>query len=151
MKKCYVCLHPERQRIDEAIIAGQPNLRIAKAFGVSRDSVRRHNKHVAALVRKYDSTQELALAGSLKAKIQLREADLLRFQLNAEQKGDLPTAISATSELRRFYELTAKLEGTLKPEQVAVMGVTMNLDEETSRRIAKTYLERHPRNQGAES
>jgi hypothetical protein len=145
-KKCYICQHPERQRIDEALIAGQPYSRIAKNFDVSRDSVRRHSKHLVALVKKYDTTQELALAGSLKAKIQLREADLLRFQQNAEAKGDISTAITATRELRGYYEFQAKLDGSLKPDQVAVLGVTMNLDEETSRRIARTYLERHPQN-----
>jgi hypothetical protein len=107
-KKCYVCQHSERQRIDEAIIAGQPYLRVAKNFNVSRDSVRRRSKHVVALVKRYDTTQELALARSLKAKIQLREADLLRFQQNAEAKGDIPTAISAMRKLRGYYEFQAK-------------------------------------------
>jgi hypothetical protein len=144
MKQCSVCKHPNRVEIDEAIIGGQPFLRIQKNFGVSRDAVRRHSKHLLAVVKKFENTQELALAGSLKAKLLIREGDLLRIQAKAEKHGDLPTAISAIRELRQFHELQARMEGQLKPQEVAV--VAMNLDERTSRRIAETYLQRHPQN-----
>jgi trans-aconitate methyltransferase len=144
MKTCSICKHPNRPRIDEAIIAGTPNLRIEKNFGVSRDAVRRHSKHVLAVVKKYDATQELAQAGNLKAKILMREGDLLRIQQKAEQRDDLPTAIAAIRELRQFHELQARMEGQLKPQEVSVLAV--NLDEQTSRRMAETYLQRHPNN-----
>lgn len=149
MKTCSICKHPNRPRIDEAIIAGTPNLRIEKNFGVSRDSVRRHSKHVLAVVKKYDATQELAQAGNLKAKILMREGDLHRIQQKAEQRDDLPTAIAAIRELRQFHELQARMEGQLKPQEVSVLAV--NLDEQTSRRIAETYLQRHPNNRQQDS
>lgn len=141
-KTCSICSHRDRVKIDEAIIAGTPHLRIEKDFGPSRAAVRRHSKHVLAVVKRYDATQELAQAGNLKAKLLIREGDLLRIQQKAEQRDDLPTAISAIRELRQFHELTARIEGQLKPQEVSVMAV--NLDEETSRRIAETYLTRHP-------
>jgi hypothetical protein len=142
MKTCSICKHPNRLRIDEAIIAGTPNLRIEKTFGVSRDSVRRHSKHVLAVVKRYDQTQELARGGDLKAKLLMREGDLLRIQQKAEHRDDLPTAKSAIRELRQFHELQARMEGQLKPQEVSVLAV--NLDEQTSRRVASTYLQRHP-------
>lgn len=97
------------------------------------------------MVKKYDATQELAQAGNLKAKILMREGDLLRIQQKAENRDDLPTAIAAIRELRQFHELQARLEGQLKPQEVNVLSV--NLDEQTSRRMAETYLQRHPKNQ----
>jgi hypothetical protein len=97
------------------------------------------------VVKKYDATQELAQAGNLKAKILIREGDLLRIQQQAEQRNDLPNAIAAIRELRQFHELQAKIEGQLKPQEVSVLPV--NLDKETSRRMAEAYLQRHPKEQ----
>jgi hypothetical protein len=144
--KCTICKHPDREKIDEAIIGGKSIRSIVENFGgTSRETVRRHTKHVLAIVRKHDEIQQLAHAGSLKAKLIMREADLLRIQQQAEINKDLPTAISAIRELRQCHELQAKVEGHLKPQEVAVVAV--NLDEETSRRVARTYLQRHPKEQ----
>jgi hypothetical protein len=144
--KCTICKHPDREKIDEAIIGGKSIRQIVDNFGgTSRETVRRHTKHVLAIVRKHDEIQQLAHAGSLKAKLIMREADLLRIQQQAEINKDLPTAISAIRELRQCHELQAKVEGQLKPQEVAVVAV--NLDEETSRRVAQTCLQRHPKEQ----
>jgi hypothetical protein len=148
MKTCSICSHPNRERIDEAIIAGMANLHIEKKFKVSRETVRRHSKHVLALVKKHDEAQQLAQGGSLKAKVLMREADLLRIQQLAEGRNDFPTAISAIRELRQLLELQGKFEGVFKPQEVQVVAV--NLDKDTSRRIAETYLERHPRSSDGE-
>jgi hypothetical protein len=142
MKTCSVCKHPRRAEIDEALIAGGDNAKIGKAFGPSRDAIRRHATHVLAIVKKYDETTALARGEDLKAKMLLREADLLRLQEKAEAGHDIPTAIAAIRELRQFHEPQARMEGQLKPQEVSVLAV--NLDEQTSRRMAATYLERHP-------
>lgn len=142
MRSCTICNHPERDRIDEAIAVGQSNLQIEKKFKISRETVRRHQKHVQALIKKHNDAEDLARAGSLKAKMMLREADLLRFQSQAEKDNDIPTAIAATRELRQLMELQARIQGELKPQEVGV--IALNLDEQTSRRIAETYLRRHP-------
>ena len=144
--KCTICKHPDREKIDEAIIAGRSIRQIVDSFGgTSRETVRRHTKHVLAIVRKHDEIQQLAHAGSLRAKLTMREVDLLRIQQQAEVNKDLTTAIAAIRELRQCHELQAKIEGQLKPQEVAVVAV--NLDEQTSRRVAQTYLQRHPKDQ----
>ena len=143
--KCKICKHPKRPEIDEAIIKSTPIRKIVEEFGdrdISRESVRRHTKHVLAIVKKFDETHQLAMGGNLKAKIQILEADLTRLQQIAERNGDVTAAIAALKELRQFVELRARIEGQLKPQEVQVLAV--NLDEETSRRIAETYLQRHP-------
>lgn len=140
--KCTICKHPDREKIDEAIIAGKSIRQIVETYGgTSRETVRRHSKHVLAVMRRYDETAMLAHAGNLKAKLQMREADLYRIQKQAEMDKDLPTAIAAIRELRQCHELAAKVSGELKPDQIAA--AVLNLDEETSKRIARTYLERH--------
>jgi trans-aconitate methyltransferase len=139
---CTICTHAEREKIDEALIAGKSIRWIEQAFKAgSRETIRRHKHHVLAVMRKYDETEMLAHAGNLKAKLQMREADLYRIQKQAELNKDLPVAISAIRELRQCHELLAKVSGELKPEQIAA--VALNLDEETSKRIARTYLDRH--------
>ena len=143
--ECEHCheLFTDRAGVRVAVIGGKSIRQIVSDFGgTSRETVRRHSKHVLAVMRKYDETAMLAHAGNLKAKLQMREADLYRIQKQAELNKDLPTAISAIRELRQCHELAAKVSGELKPEQIAA--VSLNLDEETSKRIARTYLDRHP-------
>jgi len=139
---CTICTHPEREKIDENLIGGKSIRWIEQQFKAgSRETIRRHKNHVLSAMRKYDETAALAHAGNLKAKLQMRESDLYRIQKQAELNKDLPTAITAIRELRQCHELVAKISGELRPEQIAA--VALNLDEETSKRIARTYLERH--------
>lgn len=145
MRSCTICTHPQRAAIDEAIATGQPYLKIEKRFGMSRETVRRHRKHVEALIKKHDEVTDLARAGDLKAKLKLHEAELLRLQADAEKEKDIPTAVRVRAELRQLYELQAKMQGDLKPQEVGV--IAFNLDEQTSRRALETYLRRHPTGQ----
>jgi len=144
--KCTISKHPEREKIDEANIAGRSIRQIVDDFGgTSGETVRRHTKHVLAVVRKHSETEQPALAGNLRAKMLIRESDLIRLQQQAERKGDVTAAIAAIRERRQFHELQPRMEGQLKPQEVSVLAV--NLDEQTSRRVAQTYLERHPQKQ----
>jgi hypothetical protein len=41
-RSCTICIHPQRDAIDDAIRTAEPHQAIAARFGVTRDSVRRH-------------------------------------------------------------------------------------------------------------
>lgn len=45
-RTCTVCNHPDRDKINDAILRGVPYRAIARHYGVGRDAVRRHKKHI---------------------------------------------------------------------------------------------------------
>ncbi len=65
-----------------------------------------------------------------------------RLKAKAEREGDLRTALAAVRELCRIVELVARLRGELG-ERVETKILNVNLDPETAKRIADTFLARH--------
>ena len=48
-RRCTVCDHPEKHRIDETLVTGAPYRSVAKRFGVSESAVYRHkSEHLPA-------------------------------------------------------------------------------------------------------
>jgi hypothetical protein len=74
----------------------------------------------------------------------LRElnAQAQRLKEKAERTGDLRTALAAVRELSRIVELIAKLRGELT-EGGETKILNVNIDSETAKRIANTFLARH--------
>jgi hypothetical protein len=64
-----------------------------------------------------------------------------RIEQQAEAAGDHRTALAAIRELCRIVELSAKLRGDLD-ERSPTNILNVNLDYETGKRIAETYLAR---------
>jgi hypothetical protein len=50
--QCKACLHPKRATIDKALVKGTPVARVARQYGLSEASMRRHVKHISAVVVK---------------------------------------------------------------------------------------------------
>ena len=64
-----------------------------------------------------------------------------RIEEQAEASGDYRTALGAIRELCRIVELVAKLRGELH-EQPQTNILNVNLDPDTARKMAQTYLAR---------
>src|SRR5450756_397126 len=48
-RACTVCVHPEREAIDAALVSGTAYTVIARTYEVGREAVRRHaNRHLSA-------------------------------------------------------------------------------------------------------
>ena len=64
---CSVCQHPQRSDIDRALTnPNSPLIRVSEAFGINRDTLRRHrDKCIARAVSNTLAKQELAVSGSL--------------------------------------------------------------------------------------
>ncbi len=51
-RKCSVCAHASKAEIDGRIIAGgESALSVARLFGLSKDSVLRHHRHIDNAIR----------------------------------------------------------------------------------------------------
>ena len=122
-RRCFLCGHSERNQLERDILSGVPNRRIASRVGCSEAAVRRHaGAHVPERLRRAHAAREIAVDGSLAAKLLAIESEARRLGQKAEKAGDLRTALMAVRELVRLTELAARVSGELEP-----MGVTVNI------------------------
>ena len=116
---CTICTHPERDEFDRAILANEPNCRIASRCDVSEIALRRHKAgHIPPALAKATDAAEVAHADTLLGQLAELRADARRIGGKAEDAGDLKTALSGIRELVRIVELTAKLVGELDDQPV---------------------------------
>ncbi len=107
---CKCCSHEDRDMIDDLIIRGFPNRRIAAQFNLKEQSVRRHKaSHLSKTLLAAEQMKELAQADALVERLSnlLLEAESLLKEL--KKRGDLRGAVSSLGELRRIIEMIAKL------------------------------------------
>lgn len=118
-RPCNVCTHAERAEIDRALIARTDTLPALSArFGVSVKSLDRHrNAHVPTPAMQEGAQAVVAAEAGLGAglaqdacSLKNKALDLLR---QAEEAGDLKTALMGVREAARCLELVAKLTGDL--------------------------------------
>lgn len=150
MRTCTVCRHPNRDEIDAALLAGEPERSIAARFGsLSRGGVQRHRAlHIPTALTKGQDALEVARADNLIAQLGSLHDRAEAILTQAEAAGELRTALSAIRELRGNLELLAKLLGELKEAQVSeaspvnltVMVDGKAVEDEMARRAAMTEL-----------
>jgi hypothetical protein len=56
--ECKTCQHPKRALIEKLLVKGKPINAVAKAYGLSETSLRRHVKHIRAMVTKAHSQRD---------------------------------------------------------------------------------------------
>lgn len=109
-RRCSCCVHKRRDAIDHAIVGGDAYSGIARRFAVGADAVERHAAaHVSKAIAKARNVRDVAHGASLIGEIiaiRDRAAELGR---QAEENGDLRTALMAVRELTRNTELVARL------------------------------------------
>src|SRR5262245_50698377 len=95
-RTCTVCTHPDREAIDEGLVAGEPNRRIAARHGVTEQAVRRHKaEHLPASLTRAQEAADVAHAGDLLAQVRDLQSRTLRILAAAEAAGELRTALGA--------------------------------------------------------
>jgi transposase-like protein len=113
-RRCSVCDHPERQKVDEALVSGAPYRSIAKRFALSESAVYRHKaEHLPARLAKAREAVEVAQADDLLTQVRDLQDRALAILDRAESAGELRTALGAIREARGSLELLAKLLGDL--------------------------------------
>lgn len=121
---CSICTHPQRLEIDQAILAGEPNQRVATRFVVTESAIRRHKKngHIEQQLVKAEAAKEIITADKLLADLVSAKDQLEALRQTAESAGDTRSAIAAVRECVRIIEITAKMLGELKGD-----GTTVNI------------------------
>ncbi len=124
-RSCTVCMNPDREVIDRALVEGRSYRDVARQFGGTKDSMSRHHKgHLSpALTRVAQRREERGAETALNRLEHLYEkAD--RVLDAAEEAGSTGIQLAAIRELRGIVETLARVTGELRPEST---GVTVNI------------------------
>jgi hypothetical protein len=147
-RTCTICAHPQREAIEEALLAKKPYRHIASQFDTSTAALQRHKPHLRGdLVKVYDAV-EVARSERLLDSVRSGEGRAERMYAAAEDimtkalgARDLRTALQAIraavdvmGEARQYMELRGELSGELgknKPPEwpVAQIVVTPRIVE----------------------
>jgi transposase len=116
-RQCITCQHKDVELINKAIVEGESKRDIAKRFQLSRSSVQRHSKnHLPTLLRKALKEKEGAHGKSLLEVLDEVESEVWNVIQKLDEKGDYRGEIRGFSELRRQFELKARLFGVEEAE-----------------------------------
>ncbi len=114
-RRCTICTHKSRSKIDRALVERRPFRAIARQHSVSKDALVRHfDDHLPAALVKAQEAIEAAQADALLAQVVDLRDKALGVLDKAEKSDDLRIAVSAIREARGCVELLAKLAGQLK-------------------------------------
>jgi hypothetical protein len=106
MNRCKVCVHPERQKIEDLLLRKEPCATIGAQFGVSLWSVNRHSKHLGRSVVVNGSQP---LLDRLEALLDRLES----IASKAQSAKDWRAAVAGLREVREGLELLARLTGQM--------------------------------------
>jgi hypothetical protein len=108
---CTICAHPERQAIDQALVAGSATLAaLSQAHGLSTSALQRHKAHLQAKVgRAKAQLQDNLLQGCLFWLSQALEISMQTAQA-AQAEGDGKLVLKALAQGTRLISLMFKHE-----------------------------------------
>jgi len=123
VKKCSVCIHPDRAKIDKMLIDNGTVRDLSRLFKVSKSALDRHKRdHLPEKLVKAAGAREMAEADSLMD--QLKEINIeTKTILKEVRKGDSKdnrVALFAIRRLERQLELLAQLMGAIQSGNVQV-------------------------------
>jgi hypothetical protein len=117
-RKCTICIHPDREAIDRALVNKESFRYVSKQYSVTVSAIHRHNDaHLPASMTKAQEARPVTQADDLLTQVRNLQSRALSILGQAEVAGDLRTAILAIREARGNLELLAKLLGELQDSQ----------------------------------
>ena len=117
-RKCSICTHPNREAIDRALVNKESFRYVSKQYGVTVSAIHRHNDtHLPSSLAKAQEARAVTQADDLLSQVKSLQSRALSILDQAENAGDLRTAILAIREARGNLELLAKLLGELQENQ----------------------------------
>jgi transposase-like protein len=142
-RRCTICDHEDKARIDAALISGAPLRDIAGQHGVSKSALERHKAgHVPANLAKAKEAGEVARADDLLSQVRHLQDRTLSILTASEYAGELRTALAAIRECRGNLELLAKLLGEL--DDAPRMNVIVSAEWLTIRTTMMEVLSPYP-------
>jgi len=114
-KKCLVCTSPDKDAINEKMIAGLSVRKLAEEYDISKSAMAAHrSNHLPALMVKAKQLNEVDSATRLVEQIEKLYMRAYQIIDKAEQKEKFAPAVAAIREARGSLELLAKISGDLK-------------------------------------
>jgi hypothetical protein len=131
---CTICRHPQRLKIEQALVSGTPLRDIAGRYGTTKTVVARHRTHIAATIARHTQARDLARTGTLLDDVRTGEGRAERLYGQAEEilagalkDKDRRTALQAIraavdvmSQARGYLELRGELTNELGRDRTAV-------------------------------
>lgn len=112
---CSICIHPEREAIDAALVAGTPNRRIATQYGMSEGAVRRHKAHIPPEVARARDAEKVFGREALAARIvRLVEHTEATLKMTDAPEASIADRCVAAREVRGNLTLIAKIAGEIQ-------------------------------------
>ncbi len=143
-RSCTICEHPEREAIDEALVAGESSAKIAGRYRtIDERAIRRHKaNHLPAKLVMAQAAEEVAQADTLLGQVRDLQRRALDILDKAEEAGELRTALGAIREARGNLELLAKLLGEL--DERPQVNILVSPEWLELRAVIVTALQPHP-------
>lgn len=116
-RKCTICEHPDRKKIDKALVSGTAPIRtIAHQFQISNDALKRHvnNGHIAAKIQKSAIAQEKAEADDFYTHLQKRKLRFTEMAEEAKKSGNPHLELKVYQTEGKFVEMEGKALGAFK-------------------------------------
>jgi Fe-S oxidoreductase len=146
-RTCTVCVHPAREAIDTALIAGEPYRGIAKRYEASEAAMFRHREHLPATLVKAQAAGQVAKADDLLEQLQALRNKAMALLLKAEAAGDYRTALAGIREARACIETLLEVEGEL--DRRPVLNLTVSAEWIQLRTVILLALQAHPEDRQA--
>jgi hypothetical protein len=119
---CTVCIHPQREAIDQALVSGAAKRDVSALFRVSEDAVTRHAAvHLPKALAQAHEEHEAARADDLLSEARRLKEITMGLLGRAVQANDLRPALVAVREARGNLELMGRLLGELEGPTVNVL------------------------------
>lgn len=120
---CTICEHPDREAMEDALVAGTSYRAVAAEWHVGRESVRRHaQRHLSAALAALDVP-----SGGHRAPLSDRVETLIaRCEVMftaATSEGRTAQALAVVKELRACLELAGRASGELREQPAVVVNL----------------------------
>jgi hypothetical protein len=141
---CTVCTHPERDRVDAALIgSAESKSGIARKYAIDDDAIRRHAaRHLSPELKQAAGAVELTRLESLIADLRRLWERAQQLGEDAEREGDRRAALTAIRESRDCLQLLAKFTGDL--DERPQVNVLLAPEWRTVQVVILEALDEHP-------
>lgn len=113
-RTCTICTHPERAKIEAALVTGTSYRDIARQFGLGKDAVMHHgSEHVKAEIAEHKEARDEAQALDVVKQLRTINYHALAILSDARAGNKPDLALKAMDRVQRQIELQAKLLGDL--------------------------------------
>lgn len=117
-RTCTVCGHKDIDEINRLLLCSDSYRDIARRFGLSKDALARHKEsHIQELLSKSSDLKvevESTQGNQTLAEVRELKVKALAILADAQDAGDLKTALLGIREARSCLELCMKAEGQIK-------------------------------------